>query len=496
MSMAEADLRARDTASGELIDYGTQAGPSHRLHLPYAATQHICAAIDANIIILSSIIGGMAYHQFYLGGLGDIQAFAAAGITAAILYVSSARALGHYQPGLLESTPRIYRNIITHWVVVSLVLTLLAFLMKVGASYSRGSVVSFAALALTLLLGARFLERRFFATAAADGLIQGSRVVLIGSRQELSTLNERDLLQRFGLTEIKRVVYASDRGNNFSMSDHERASIDQALAIARDFNAERIVLALPWSESRKLELIRDKLRACPLPVQLLPDSRVRSITENPSFSVRDALSIEIQRGPLSSFEQLSKRILDLVGASIALLMLFPIMAVAAICIKLDSPGPVFFRQRRNGFNAKPFRIFKFRSMTVLEDGDCVVQATRKDPRVTRVGRILRQSSIDELPQLFNVLRGDMSLVGPRPHALAHDSYYGDLLAEYAFRHHVKPGITGWAQIHGYRGETSSVDHMKGRIDFDLWYINNWSLALDLRIIVVTAFEVVRHRNAH
>jgi undecaprenyl-phosphate galactose phosphotransferase/putative colanic acid biosynthesis UDP-glucose lipid carrier transferase len=171
------------------------------------------------------------------------------------------------------------------------------------------------------------------------------------------------------------------------------------------------------------------------------------------------------------------------------------MFLSAVAIKLDSEGPVLFRQRRNGFNTSPFVIFKFRTMTVMEDGAELQQAKRFDPRVTLIGRVLRRTSIDELPQLLNVLRGDMSLVGPRPHALAHDDHYGNLLSDYAFRHHVKPGITGWAQVKGYRGETSRIDQMKGRVDHDLWYINNWSLLLDCKILALTCLEVMRRRNA-
>ena len=172
------------------------------------------------------------------------------------------------------------------------------------------------------------------------------------------------------------------------------------------------------------------------------------------------------------------------------------MLLTALAVKLETQGPVLFRQQRSGFNAKRFMIFKFRTMTVMEDGDGVTQATRNDARITNLGAVLRSTSIDELPQLFNVLLGDMSLVGPRPHAVAHDGYYGKLLSDYAFRHHVKPGITGWAQIHGYRGGTSQVALMKKRLDFDLWYIDNWHLWLDLVILVRTCLEVVRHRNAY
>jgi exopolysaccharide biosynthesis polyprenyl glycosylphosphotransferase len=185
-----------------------------------------------------------------------------------------------------------------------------------------------------------------------------------------------------------------------------------------------------------------------------------------------------------------------VGASLAIVVLAPLFVLAAMAIKLDSPGPVFFRQRRNGFNTSQFRIFKFRTMMVIDDGVVVLQASRNDPRVTWVGKILRQSSIDELPQLFNVLLGDMSLVGPRPHALAHDDQYSEVLSNYAFRNHVKPGITGWAQVNGYRGETIRLEQMKARVDCDLWYINNWDLLLDLKILALTAFEVVRQRNAY
>jgi exopolysaccharide biosynthesis polyprenyl glycosylphosphotransferase len=231
-------------------------------------------------------------------------------------------------------------------------------------------------------------------------------------------------------------------------------------------------------------------------VQLLPDRKVRYLTENLALSVGRSLAIEIQRTPLSKLEQLAKRALDIAGACFALLLLSPLMLLTALAIKLDSRGPVLFRQHRSGFNAKRFLIFKFRTMSVMEEGDSVSQAVRHDPRVTRLGAVLRATSIDELPQLFNVLRGDMSLVGPRPHAVAHDDHYGKLLSEYAFRHHVKPGITGWAQIQGCRGGTAEVWQMKRRVDFDLWYINHWSLGLDLVVLVRTFLEVVRPRNAY
>ena len=206
-----------------------------------------------------------------------------------------------------------------------------------------------------------------------------------------------------------------------------------------------------------------------------------------------SLPVTIQEAPLTAFERAVKRTLDVVGSMTAILFLSPLFLMAAIAIKFDSGGPIIFRQRRTGFNAKEFVIFKFRTMTVLEDGPAITQACRGDLRATRVGKFLRWSSIDELPQLFNVLNGDMSLVGPRPHAVAHDREYKLHIADYGFRHHIKPGITGWAQVNGLRGETRSLEKMTERVKLDLWYINNWSLGFDINILVRTCLEVLRDR---
>jgi putative colanic acid biosynthesis UDP-glucose lipid carrier transferase len=190
-----------------------------------------------------------------------------------------------------------------------------------------------------------------------------------------------------------------------------------------------------------------------------------------------------------------KRALDLVLAPAALVLLSPVFALISIAIALDSSGPVFFRQTRTGLGGHPFRIFKFRTMTVLEDGDQVVQARLNDARVTRVGRWLRRTSLDELPQLLNVVQGDMSLVGPRPHALAHDRHYAALISDYALRWQVRPGITGWAQINGLRGETPTIGAMRARVQHDNWYARRGSLALDLVILLRTPLEMIRQRGA-
>jgi exopolysaccharide biosynthesis polyprenyl glycosylphosphotransferase len=200
------------------------------------------------------------------------------------------------------------------------------------------------------------------------------------------------------------------------------------------------------------------------------------------LEVGTARTAELKRAPLSVAEQALKRIFDVLAAGLGIILLSPLLLTSVLLIKLDSKGPVLFTQTRNGFNGRSFRIFKFRTMSVFEDGPQIRQATRNDPRVTSVGRWLRRTSIDELPQLFNVLGGSMSLVGPRPHAVAHNTEYERIVANYAFRYHVKPGISGWAQVNGFRGETSTVNLMEKRVELDLWYVSSWSFWLDVRIL--------------
>jgi undecaprenyl-phosphate galactose phosphotransferase/putative colanic acid biosynthesis UDP-glucose lipid carrier transferase len=233
----------------------------------------------------------------------------------------------------------------------------------------------------------------------------------------------------------------------------------------------------------------------PIAVRLLPDRQIRTQTAFSEGGPSQLLQIELQRAPLTDGELLAKRIFDVVLSSAALVILAVPMLVVAILVRLGSPGPAIFRQQRIGFNRRPFTIYKFRTMSVQEDGAAVQQARPGDSRVTPIGRILRATSFDELPQLFNVLIGDMSLVGPRPHALVHDQEFEIELAEYAYRRRVKPGITGWAQCKGRRGPTPTADHVRERVELDLWYITNWNLMLDIYIMINTVLVLFRQKNA-
>ncbi|MGA7385352.1 MAG: exopolysaccharide biosynthesis polyprenyl glycosylphosphotransferase, partial [Methylocella sp.] len=323
------------------------------------------------------------------------------------------------------------------------------------------------------------------------GSLDGRRVVTIGEPAELLGLNAGFLLRYCGLQEVFRVPVATNRERR---PGEVLADLDGALAAAREHGAEEFLLALRWDGRELLETIRCRLRESPLPVRLMPDHNLRTLLERSRLAT-DGLSVPvtIQRAPLTAFERAVKRTLDVVISMTAILFLSPLFLIAAIAVKLDSGGPIIFQQRRTGFNGKEFVIFKFRTMTVLEDGPAVTQACRGDLRATHVGKFLRRSSIDELPQLINVLKGEMSLVGPRPHAVAHDREYKVHIADYGFRHHIKPGMTGWAQVNGLRGETRSLAKMTERVRLDRWYINNWSLGFDIYILARTCFEVLRDR---
>ncbi len=264
--------------------------------------------------------------------------------------------------------------------------------------------------------------------------------------------------------------------------------------------AEQLLLVCSTHNSRALNRIVKGLRHLPLEINLVSspiDGEVPLISLRAVGSLPATVLLERpQAGPLS----LQKEIFDRVVAFCLLVFVAPLLAVIAIAVKLDSRGPVLYRQGRLGFNREQFEVLKFRTMRTehcdAPGATSVRQATRDDDRVTRVGRFLRRSSLDELPQLFNVLRGDMSLVGPRPHAVAHDRHYAELIDGYLGRHRVKPGITGWAQVNGYRGETRTLEDMRRRIELDLQYIDNWSLGLDLKILLRTPMAGFVHENAY
>jgi putative colanic acid biosynthesis UDP-glucose lipid carrier transferase len=246
---------------------------------------------------------------------------------------------------------------------------------------------------------------------------------------------------------------------------------------------------------RLLQLL-DGMKDTTASVYFVPDIFITDLIQARIDDINGVPVMAVCETPIVGVNALFKRAGDIVMAATGLVLLAPLMALIAVGVKRSSPGPIFFRQRRYGLDGRPITVLKFRTMTVIENGEHVTQATRNDPRVTRLGAFLRRTSLDELPQLINVLQGTMSMVGPRPHAVAHNEQYRRLIKGYMVRHKVKPGITGWAQVNGCRGETDSVDKMQKRIEYDLEYLRRWSLGFDLLIVFKTALIVLRRTNAY
>jgi putative colanic acid biosynthesis UDP-glucose lipid carrier transferase len=268
------------------------------------------------------------------------------------------------------------------------------------------------------------------------------------------------------------------------------------VAYVREHNIKMIFISQPISAQPRIRKLIDELQDTTASVYFLPDVYIFDLMQARFDNVGGMPVIAICETPFMGLNSTIKRASDLLLAAVILLLLAPLMLVIALAVKLTSPGPVIFRQRRYGLYGEKIIVYKFRSMTVAEDGDTVVQAKKNDQRVTPIGAFLRRTSLDELPQFINVLQGRMSIVGPRPHAVAHNEQYRKLIKGYMLRHKVKPGITGWAQVNGMRGETATLDKMEARIQYDLDYLRNWSLWLDLWIILKTVKVVLTRENAH
>jgi Undecaprenyl-phosphate glucose phosphotransferase len=260
---------------------------------------------------------------------------------------------------------------------------------------------------------------------------------------------------------------------------------------------QEVWLALPLSEERTIARVVNEFRDDLVNIRFIPDVSDMTLFDSSMIDLIGVPAINLMASPLPLHAKLKKELFDRCFAAVALLALSPLLIAIAIAVKLSSPGPVLFTQYRKGADGRAFRIYKFRSMRVhREEPGVVRQATRNDARITRVGAFLRRTSLDELPQFFNVLLGDMSVVGPRPHAIEHDELYRKIVDGYIHRYRIKPGITGWAQVNGYRGSTSKIEKMEARVKFDLFYIHNWSFWFDMRIVMMTIFKGFVGHNAY
>jgi Undecaprenyl-phosphate glucose phosphotransferase len=455
-----------------------------KLAFPFYFVEPAVVAIDFALLVAASLCAGIGYHWIFLDYMPPVGPYIAIGALTSLNVATTSAAVGAYKFHALINFRRQARDVTLIWIGVFLILLGIAFSLKIGESLSRGATFGFFVLGFLFLIVWRGTLAHLLVTALANGTFAKQRTLVIGEPKQLLRSRVLPELRRYGYTPTAVFEIGGEEYPTNDMPTALPHTLDLAISAARAEAIENILLFVSWEHSDRIEAILNALSVLPIPVYLVPDDNVVRYLKR-TYNIGPLSMAELRRAPLSKLEQALKRTVDLLGAGAGLLLLSPLMLATAISIKLDSKGPILFSQWRSGFNGRLFRIYKFRSMTVLEDGPVIRQATREDSRCTRVGRWLRRTNIDELPQLFNVLRGEMSLVGPRPHAAAHDSEYERQIAAYAFRFQLKPGITGWAQLNGYRGETRTVDLMSKRVEHDLWYIKNWSFWLDLKILLGT-----------
>lgn len=390
-------------------------------------------------------------------------------------------------------------SIVLQWILVISIVMLVGFASKATDNFSRQVLIAWflitpAVLVLMHVIICFFARRWLFAE------FEASKAIIVGvndsSRKLASQFNKNPLLGVscmgfFDDRQVDRILKKKQ-----PKSETLLGSIGSVAKFVKAHNLQHIYIALPMAAQPRTMALLDDLRDTTASVYFVPDMFLFNTIQPKVSTIENIPIVAVCETPFVGNNDTIKRFSDVLLSLMFLLVIAPLMLIIAIGVKLSSPGPVLFKQRRYGLDGKEILVYKFRSMTVMEDGEKVNQATRNDPRITRFGSFLRKTSLDELPQFINVLQGRMSIVGPRPHAISHNETYRHLIKGYMVRHKVKPGITGWAQVNGFRGETDTVDKMQSRIDYDLDYLRNWSLLLDLMIIFKTISVVIKDKNAY
>lgn len=455
---------------------------------------------DLCVVVLSGLIAFWVYLFGVLGDADDFDRYSLTTALAAGVFLFLMRRGESYQFARLKQLGWQIRHIVALWGVTISAFTTWAFLTKVADIYSRGWSISFALLALGGLLLSRVVLRLQFRQWRAQGRLRRS-VAIVGAGHVGEELVSK--LKETAGDEVYLIGIFDDRLTRVPRSiagSPVLGTTDRLIELGQATTIDEIIIALPLRAAARIGEISAKLRLLPTDLRVCIDAIADAFPMRGIGSIASIPMIEIFERPLKHWSGVAKTVEDRVLSALCLIAAAPVMAVAAIAIKCDSKGPIFFRQDRFGFNNRPISVLKFRTMfSDRGDPSGARRTVRNDPRVTRVGRVLRQLSLDELPQLINVLRGEMSLVGPRAHAVAMkagDRLYHEAVGDYLHRHRVLPGITGWAQIHGLRGEIDSLESARERVTYDLHYIDNWSLWLDFKILIRTVSLVFSRNNAY
>lgn len=448
-------------------------------------------------ILALGAAGQFAWFMRFNGSLEN-----AAPIHTVLLYICTLLAflffsqLGLYVSWRGRSAYTMFGRLAATWALVLLLGLFFSFMIRHVGELSRLWLVYWFVTGTIFIALVRWIVYSVLRYLRSKGF-NSKRVVIVGYGTTGQEMHKRACQNDWYGYEVKAV-----HGNSQDLQKLEYPSVMQIEKLedlpsyVASNNIDEVWIALSMSASDKLQKLQYLLRNALVDIRWIPDTIGMQILGHQIGDFLGFPAIDLNRPGSSGLNGLAKELFDKLFSLMVLIMLLPLFALIAIGIKLSSPGPILFKQPRHGLNGKKFNVYKFRSMNLHKEQNVIKQATKSDPRITRFGQFIRRTSLDELPQFINVLLGDMSIVGPRPHAIQHNEMYKDMLEFYMLRHRVKPGITGWAQIHGFRGETDTIDKMQKRVQFDLYYIQNWSLWMDIRIVIWTAFKGWTGNNAY
>jgi len=452
----------------------------------------ICRLLDALLVagglLLAAWLRDYPWNPHF-------NSFAAA---SAFLFYFFAKRSGLYASWRTSSIFRENVLMIRSWITTTLIILTVAFLLKFSGPYFRGVIIVWFSATLCALVLWRITLRMILRVLRRKG--RNTKTVAIGGAGDLGANMAQVIMGNTWMGLRLAGFYDDDvPPGTVQVSDREVkvwGNLDVLVEHARSHQVDVIYFTLPMGAEMRLKEVLHKLADTTASVYLVPDMFTFGFLNARLVDMDGIPTISIYDGPYYGINVWVKRLEDLVLGSVIALLILPVLAAIALAVKWSSPGPVLFKQRRYGYNGEEIVVWKFRTMKVCEDGANIPQAVKNDPRITQFGKFLRRTSLDELPQFINVLQGRISIVGPRPHAVAHNEHYRSLIPGYMLRHKIKPGITGWAQVNGWRGETDTMEKMQKRVEYDLEYMRNWSLGMDLMIILRTAVGGFGGKNAY
>jgi Undecaprenyl-phosphate glucose phosphotransferase len=450
-------------------------------------------ALEFFVIAGACHFASVIYNEAFLSRWPPTEQDIPAALFIALLALIASLGFKHYLGVQTQSRDRFMWNGLGAILLAFSLLLSLLFVFKITDWYSRGTFFFqfFGAIAAMLIV--RGLVHAHIRHGIQTGMVEARRAVLIGD--DSSNVEILENLRHSGIRSVGTLQFPCIHGYTVPGVGAFSHNIRKLVERCRSFRPDDIIFLATPSDLPRISYVADALSELPVTVHIIPTGAKDLWASAKVANFGGIVTIQVLHPPLSASDLSAKRAFDICIAGLGLLVLSPFLLIVSLAIRLDSCGPVFFRQKRHGYNNEAIRVFKFRTMTTTENGHQFKQAVKNDPRVTRLGRILRRTSIDEFPQLVNVLLGEMSIVGPRPHPIALNEAFAERISPFSRRHKVKPGITGWAQVNGFRGETDTLEKMQRRVEHDLYYIDNWSFLLDLKIILLTMFSKRAHTNA-